>query len=164
MTVRTTFIVGLVTVTAGLASPALALAHGGDDENAAALAEQPARTLAQQAIALIRLRGDTEEAAMRLDAAVESKDKSNVDAAVLERAMETLDDGNSAQAVSMLDQALSRPLGADKGKVLHDAGREFRPATGAQEIVAIAAGAALLVVGLLAVWVGRRRFDGPLPG
>jgi hypothetical protein len=104
----------------------------------------------------IRVRGDTEEAAMRLDAAVESNDKRDIDAALLERAMETLDDGDAGRAVTVLDQALSRPLGSDKGKALHEAGREFRPATGAQELVAIAAGAAALLLGLLALRPRRR--------
>ena len=161
MSLRTCSVVGLIVLTAALAVPGLALAHGKEDE-VAELAQQPARVLAQQAIALIRVRGDTEEAAMRLDAAVESKNKSDIDAALLERAMETLDEGNAGQAVVVLDEALSRPLGSDAGKALHEAGREFRPARGAQEIVAIAVGAAALLLGLLALGVGRRT-DGTRP-
>ena len=156
MTLRAGLAIGLASLTAAFAAPVLAFAHGDDDE-AAALAAQPARALAQQAIALVRLRGDTEEAAMRLDAAVESKDKSDVDAALLNRAMETLDAGNTDQAVTLLDQALSRPLGSDTGKPLHEAGREFRPATGAQEVVGMIAGAAALLLGLLALGATRRR-------
>ena len=93
---------------------------------------------------------------MRLDAAVESKNKSDIDAALLERAMETLDGGDAGQAVVVLDEALSRPLGSDSGKALHEAGREFRPARGAQEIVGIALGAVALLLGLLALGTGRR--------
>ena len=142
----------LLVILAGLGVPAGASAHGtGESEEAAALAMQPARALAQQAIALVLVRGDTEEAAMRLDAAVESKDKNDIDPALLKRAMETLDDGDPDRAVTMLDEALSRPLGTDSGKVLHEAGREFRPAIGAQEIVAIVVGAAALLLGLLAL-------------
>ena len=161
MSLRIRFVIALVALIAGLAAPASALAHGDEEsDEAAALAMQPARALAQQAIALVRVRGDTGQAAMRLDAAVESKDKSDVDAALLERAMETLDDGGADRAVTMLDQALSRPLGSDTGKALHEAGREFRPATGAQEIVAIAVGAAVLLLGLLALRAGRRGLRG----
>jgi hypothetical protein len=164
VSLRTALIVGLAALTAALAAPGLALAHGEKEDELAELAEQPARALAQQAIALIRVRGDTEEAAMRLDAAVESKDKSDIDAALLERAMETLDDGDTDRAVAMLDQALSRPLGSDTGKVLHEAGREYRPASG-PEIVGIALGAAALLFGLLALRPGRRTHSGGLlPG
>lgn len=148
----------LLALAAALAVPAVANAHGGaESEAAAALAKQPARTLAQQAIALVRVRGDSEEAAMRLDAAVESKDKSDIDAALLERAMKTLDDGDPAGAIAILDAALSRPLGSDAGKALHEAGREFRPAAGAQEIVSIVAGVVALVLGALALLAGSRR-------
>ena len=165
MSLRTALVVGLAALTAVLAAPGLALAHGEKEDELAELAKQPARALAQQAIALIRVRGDTEEAAMRLDAAVESKDNSDIDAALLERAMETLDDGDADRAVAMLDQALSRPLGSDTGKVLHEAGREYRPASGPQEIVGIALGAAALLLGLLALRPGRRTHSGGLlPG
>lgn len=150
--------VALLVILAGLAVPAGAFAHGDkESEEAAALAMQPARVLAQQAIALVRVRGDTEEAAMRLDAAVESKDKSDVDPALLGRAMETLDDGDPDRAVTMLDQALSRPLGSDRGKMLHEAGREFRPAVGAQEVVAIVVGVAALLFGFFALAAARGR-------
>jgi hypothetical protein len=47
----------------------------------------------------------------------------------------------------MLDDALSRPLGANSGKALHESGREFQPATGGQEVVAIVAGALLVLFG-----------------
>ena len=148
----------LLALAAALAVSAVADAHGGaESEEAAALAKQPARILAQQAIALVRLRGDSEEAGMRLDAAVESKDKTDIDAALLEQAMKTLDDGDPARAIAILDAALSRPLGSNAGKALHEAGREFRPASGAQEIVAIVAGVAALVLGGLALLGGRRR-------
>ena len=147
----------LLALAAALAVSAVANAHGGAESEVAALAKQPARTLAQQAIALVLVRGDSEEAAMRLDAAVESKDKTDIDAALLEQAMKTLDDGDPAGAITILDGALSRPLGSDAGKALHEAGREFRPAAGGQEIVAIVAGVAALLLGALALLAGRRR-------
>ena len=153
---RRTGLVFAAALIATLIAPGPAFAHGEKDE-VAELAQQPARVLAQQAIALVRVRGDAEEAAMRLDAAVESKDKSDIDPVLLKRAMEALDDGDSDRAVTQLDQALSRPLGSDRGKMLHEAGREFRPAVGAQEVVAIVVGAAALLLGLFALAAARRR-------
>lgn len=148
----------LAALTLTLVAPGMAVAHGDDESGeAAALAEQPARVLAQQAIALLQVQGDVEGAAMRLDAAVESKDKRDIDAAVLRSAMETLDGGDRERAVVMLDRALSRPLGSESGKVLHEAGREFRPGTGAEEIVGIVAGAVALAMGALGLLVVRPR-------
>lgn len=145
----------MLALTLTLLASGMAAAHGDDEAGeTAALAEQPARVLAQQAIALLRVQEDAEGAAMRLDAAVESKDKRDVDAALLRSAMETLDGGDQKRAVVMLDRALSRPLGSETGMVLHEAGREFRPATGTEEIVGIVAGVlavALGALGLLAV-------------
>lgn len=144
-------------------APARALAHGEEEETAGgqaevrALSAQPARILAQQAIAELQVRGDTSEAAMRLDAALESKDKSDIDVRLLRAGTEKLDGGDPEGAVPLLDEALSRPLGARSGKALHEAGREFQPATGTQEIVGIAAGALLLALGLVGVALGRRR-------
>lgn len=121
-----------------------------------ALAIQPARVLAQQAIAELEVRNDRHEAAVRLDAALESKDPSDIDIARLRQATETLDAGNSDAAIPLLDEALSRPLGSDQGKALHESGRKFRPATGAQEVVGIVAGAVLLLIGALLLWRSRR--------
>lgn len=139
-----------------------AWAHGdeqlpaGEAAQIAVLAKQPARVLAQQALATIEVSGDSHEAGIRLDAALESNDQSDVDRALLKQATETLDGGDVQGAAPLLDQALSRPLGAGSGKALHEAGREFRPGTGAQEIVGIVLGASLLLLGLLVL---RRRPD-----
>ena len=146
----------MLALTLTLVAPSVAAAHGdGESDEAAALAEQPARVLAQQSIALLRVQGDVEGAAMRLDAAVESKDQRDIDAALLRSAMETLDGGDQERAVVMLDRALSRPLGSDTGKVLHEAGREFRPSTGAEEIVGIVAGVLALAIGSLGLLAVR---------
>lgn len=139
-----------------LVAPAVAGAHGGGKE-AETMAMQPARILAQQALAELRVRNDVEQAAVRLDAAVQSKDQDGIDVAVLRDAMETLDQGHPGAAIPLLDRALSQPLGAASGKALHIAGREFQPATGAQEIVAITVGATLLLLGALLLWRDRRR-------
>jgi LPXTG-motif cell wall-anchored protein len=96
-------------------------------------------------------------AAVRLDAALESKDTRDVDMAVLRKATETLDGGDPRGAVPLLDRALSRPLGAASGDALHGAGREFQPATGAQEIVGIVAGSLFLLLGAALVARHRRQ-------
>lgn len=93
---------------------------------------------------------------MRLDAALESEDKSDVDVSKLRQATETLDGGDPQAAILLLDQALSRPLGAGTGKALHEAGREFQPGTGSQEVVGILVGATLLLLGGLLLWRGGR--------
>lgn len=134
----------------------MAQAHGGDEMEVASLKNQPASTLAQQALAELRIRNDTEEAAVRLDAALESKDTGGVDMAVLEKATETLDSGNPQGAIPLVDEALSRSSGANGEAALHEAGREYRPATGSQEIIGIVAGACLLALGLIALHPWRR--------
>ena len=152
-----TLVALLVLLLAG--APARALAHGDKEETAGvkALSMQPARILAQQAIAELEVRGDKSEAAMRLDAALESKDKSDIDMKLLQAGTEKLDGGDPEGAVPLLDEALSRPLGAGSGKALHEAGREFEPATGTQEIVGIVAGGLLLALGLVGIAAGRGR-------
>ena len=145
-------------LTGSLLAPASAGAHGGGEE-AEAMAMQPARTLAQQALAELRIRNDVKGAAERLDAALESKDRGSIDMAALRTAMETVDNGDPKAAIPLLDQALSRPLGASGGKALHESGREFQPATGAQEVVGIVAGAVLVALGTLLLSRHRRRRD-----
>jgi len=159
MSIRMQRLLGLAWTLAlvGFVLAPAAKAHGGDEMAVQGLKQEPARALAQQAIAELKIRGDTKDAAARLDAALESKDKSGIDVKMLNSAMKTLDDGNPGGAIPLLDQALSRPLGADRGKSLHEAGREFEPATGAQEVVAIVLGAVLLAGGLFLLINGRRR-------
>jgi LPXTG-motif cell wall-anchored protein len=155
-TPRTILLMATAAIATMLAAPPLAFAHGGDEMEAENLAQQPARTLAQQAMSELRVREDTEEAAARLDAAVESDDQSDIDPVLLNHAMETLDAGDDNGAVNLLDQALSRPLGEASGAALHESGREFQPATGAQEIVAIVLGALLLLLAAFLLLRGRR--------
>jgi LPXTG-motif cell wall-anchored protein len=131
-------------------------AHGGNEMETQDLQQQPARTLAQQALAELRVRHDMEAAASRLDAAVESKDQSDVDPQMVNQAMETLDAGDEAQAVTLLDHALSQPLGESSGAALHESGREFQPGTGTQEVVAIILGAVLLLLAGLLLLRNRR--------
>ena len=121
-----------------------------------ALAIQPARILAQQALAELKVRGDAHEAAVRLDAALKSEDQSDVDVMLLREATETLDGGDPEGAIPLLDRALSRPLGQESGEALHEAGREFQPSTGSQEVVAIILGAVAVLLGGLLLARGRR--------
>ena len=145
-----------------LVGPASAVAHGDENlpanekDEIAMLAEQPARVLAQQALAELELRKDANEAAVRLDAALESKDKSDIDRRVLAQATETLDGGDPESAITLLDAALSRPLGAEQGLAMHEAGRQFEPATGAAEIISIVTGALLLLLGTWTLQPSRR--------
>src|SRR5215208_373599 len=143
----TASLIGLALFALGAGAP-LALAHGGEEMEVEALKIQPASILAQQALAELRIRDDTEEAAVRLDAALESNDTSAVDMAVLEKATETLDHGDPQGATPLIDEALSQPQGNVHGAALHEAGREFQPGTGAQEIVAIVVGAFFVFAGL----------------
>jgi LPXTG-motif cell wall-anchored protein len=155
MTARLTLVI-LVAASVCLAlAPQIASAHGGEEAEVTELSMQPARVLAQQALAELEVRNDAEEAAVRLDAALESEDQSDIDLKLLNQATETLDGGDPEGAVALLDEALSRPLGAASGKALHESGREFQPATGAQEVVGIALGAALLVLGGALLLRGR---------
>lgn len=156
-------VVAVLTVAALALLPGLAWGHGDEGEEAEleALAVQPARVLAQQALATLEVSGDEVEAGERLEAATLSDDPTDVDIELVDEAMEALEAGDHEQAVSLLDAALSRPLGADAGKSLHEAGREFRPATGTQEVVGIIAGAALILLG---AWALRpRRLRGAAP-
>lgn len=146
----------LCVLVAALSLPQAALATGGGDEATEALELEPARVLAQQAIAVLRVRGNLEDASMRIDAALESKDQADIDIGLLEQADEAADGGDIDGAVLLLDQALSRPLGAASGKELHESGREFTPAFGAQEVVGIIAGGLLLGLGVLALAPWRR--------
>lgn len=144
-------------VSAALAHGAEEAATGSEEEEVAVLAKQPARILAQQALAELEVLGDSQEAAVRLDAALESEDQSDIDLKLLRQATETLDGGDPEGAVPLLDEALSRPLGAESGKALHEAGREFEPATGAQEVVGFVAGAVLLLLGTIMLLHARPR-------
>lgn len=136
-----------------LLAPAGAQAHGGGpmaESAEAAIAElskQPARVLAQQALAGLEILDDVEGAELRLDAALESKDRDDIDITRLEKATETLDGGDPEAALVMLDEALSRPLGADSGKALHKSGRKFTAEAGTPEVAGTAVGGVLLLLG-----------------
>ena len=139
------------------AEPAAGSAVTAEEAEMADLVQQPARVLAQQALAMLEVTGDDLEAGERVEAALESDDQDDVDIAKLEESARALEAGDHEAAIPLLDAALSRPLGAESGKALHEAGRDFEPGTGAQEVVAIVVGAALLGLGVLALAPWRRR-------
>ena len=156
----------LLVVLVVLALPVVALADGGDVEmEDAALKAQPARTLAQQALAVLDVKQDEEDARMRIDAALETDDREDVDLRLLAQADEALDGGDRERAVGLLNRALGGgPLPveggetlAPSGDALHNAGRAFEPNSTDQETVAAIAGAALLVAGGVLVLRHRRR-------
>lgn len=170
--------IAILAVVALLFAPAVASGHGdeaggdpaieeggpvsaeeAEEAEIAELARQPARILAQQALALLEIRGDEHEAMVRLEAALESEDPNDVDPAALADAAETLDRGDLEAAIPLIDSALSRPLGSEEGKPLHEGGREFQPGSEDQEIIAILLGAAALLLGagllLRGRWAGR---------
>ena len=158
----------LLLVLVVLALPVVALADGGDEEmEDAALKAQPARTLAQQALAVLDVKQDEEDARMRIDAALETDDREDVDLRLLAQADEALDGGDREHAVELLNRALgggplpveSGEAPAPSGDALHNAGRAFEPNSTTQETVAAITGAALLVVG--GSLVLRHRRHGP---
>lgn len=153
-------ITALALAALALMVPQGAVADGGESEEMEALEDQPARVLAQQAIAVLRVRGDQEEASMRVDAALESEDQEDVDVSLLAQADEAVDSGDVDGAISLLDRALSEPLGAATGLELHESGREYEPGSGAQATVGIVLGAALLLLGFLALRSRRRSVPG----
>ena len=152
-----------------LLGAAPALATGGDEpgEMAEALASAPARVLAQQALATLDVTGDAMEARERIDAALESKDRDDVDLELLRAADEALDGGDRQEAISLLNRALGGgPVptgeegegGAISDDALHNAGRAYEPNETTQEVVAFVAGLALLgVAALLLLGTPRRR-------
>lgn len=154
----------MLAVIALLAMPAAAVATGGDAEmEDAALQAQPARTLAQQALAVLEVREDSEDARMRIDAALESEDQDDVDIGLVRQADEALDGGDAARAEDLLNRALGGgPLPVDdeapalSDDALHNAGRAFEPNSTGQEVVAAIAGVALLALGALLLARHRR--------
>lgn len=142
----------------------VALATGGDEEmEEAALKAQPARTLTQQALAILDVRNDAEEARMRIDAALESEDQDDVDLALVKQADEALDGGDSSRAADLLNRALGGgPLPvedeeqAPSGEALHNAGKAFEPNSTGQELAAAITGLVLAALGGLLLLRHRR--------
>ena len=145
-----------------------AWATGGDEpgEMDEAMASAPARVLAQQALATLDVNGDVAEARERIDAALESKDRHDVDVELLGAADEALDAGNTEEALTLLNRALGGgpvPVGegVEGGSVseeaLHNAGRAYAPNETTQEVVALVAGLALGLAAVLLLAPQRRR-------
>ncbi len=89
--------------------PAATFAHGGED-----MSKQPARALAQQALALITETDNLAEAKERADAAIKSKDKKDVNTAALRKAGKALGKQDKAEAVKQLEASLTAPKPADE--------------------------------------------------
>lgn len=151
----------LVALLAG--APAALATGGGAAMGDAALEAQPARTLAQQALAVLDVRQDAGAARMRIDAALKSADRSDVDVGLLAQADEALDRGDVGVAKDLLNRSLGGgplPLDADarapRGRALHNAGRSFQPSSTGQEVVAAIAGFAMLALGAALLLRHRR--------
>ena len=168
MTMRAAaFAVWLVLVAA---SPAWAT--GGDEpgEMKQALTSAPARVLAQQALATLDVTGDVTEARERIDAALESKDREDVDIELLRAADQALDSGDREGGLALLNRSLGGgPVPAGEGvaggamsdQALHNAGRAYEPNETAQEVVAFVGGLALLgLAALMLIGVPLRRRAG----
>lgn len=158
-----------------LLAPAAVLAHGGEE---GALEKTPARALAQQALALLAQEGKATEAHERIEAALESKDKSRVDVAKLKEVKASFDRGDHDAAKRLIADALAgppRPEDAEMGdEAAHDdepkAGvpegqerraldhaLEFEPERGSAEWIALAGGLVLLATAAALLLAARRR-------
>lgn len=90
----------------GLALAGPAHAHGGEDE---ALDKMPARALAQQAFALLSQKGKAVEAHERVEAALASKERADVDIRALRQVPGAFEAGDHERATRLLSQALAAP-------------------------------------------------------
>ena len=152
-----------------LAAAPAAIATGGDEpgEMEEAMESAPARVLAQQALVTLDVTGDEEEARERIDAALESRERDDVNLELLRSADEALDGGDRERAVVLLNRALGGgpvPAGEEgegggvSDEALHNAGRAYEPNETAQEVVALVVGLVLLALAaLLLVRRPRRR-------
>ena len=162
-----------------LAAAPAAAAHGDEEpepaaqgamgEDAASEAAQPARTLAQQALAVLTVRDQVGEARHRLEAALKSKHREDVDIDKLRAALIALDAGDSRGAANRLNEALGggpqpsdEELAGPSDEALHNAGEEFKPANDGQEVAAGIAGVLALMAGAyLLIRHGRAERDQP---
>ena len=160
------------------AAPPAALAHGGEEE---AAAEAPARTLVQQALALLTQADDPIEATEKLEAALQSEDREGVDIAAVREALAALENDDHELAVDHLNTALGAggaPEAPAEGAAPPDEGaptgeegeheegvepaerafqhaEELEPDQGTAEWVALVVGV-VLAAGALALLASRR--------
>jgi len=151
-----------------LALPAAgAFGHGEEGE---AAAEIPARTLVQQALALLTQQDNATEAQEKLEAALQSKDQEGVQIASVRDALEAIEKDEHEEAVGHMNEALAPAEAAGEKQVAGEEGagpeettepapgalehaEEFEPERGAAEWVGFGVGIALIGlagVGLLA--------------
>lgn len=143
----------LLTVFALAAAP-LSLASGEPEGMPEGMGENAAQTgeaLSLQALALLAAGRDHEQALQKLDQALASSDKGNLDVRALRAAHSSLHDEDVAQARRLLEQAFS-------GEKSHVVGVTYRSKVGTAELVA----GIVAVVTLLAGTAGllrRRRLE-----
>jgi hypothetical protein len=158
------------------AAPPAALAHGGEEE---AAAEAPARTLVQQALALLTQADNPTEATEKLEAALQSEDREGVDIAAVRKALAALENDDHELAVDHLNTALgageapeapaegaapdeAAPTGekgehegAEPAEGAFEHAEELEPDQGTAEWVALVVGV-VLAAGALALLASRR--------
>ena len=117
--------------------PSVALGHGEEGE---AAAEVPARTLVQQALALLTQQDDVLEAQEKLEGALESKDKEEVQIASVREALQAVEKDDKKEAVAHMNEALAPGESAEGGMPGEDPSVDDReaaetpePAAGALE-------------------------------
>jgi tetratricopeptide (TPR) repeat protein len=138
----------LVLLTAlALAAAPLSLADEGMEENAA----QTAEALSLQALALLAAGRGHEQALQKLDQALASTDKGNLDLRALRAAHAALHDEDVAQARRLLEQAFS-------GEKSHVVGVTYRSKVGTAELVAGIVAAVALLAGTAGL-LRRRRLE-----
>jgi hypothetical protein len=154
------------TIALALAPAASALAHGEEEE---ALAEMPARTLAQQALGLLTQADQPLEAHERLEAALESENQGRVLIPALRDAMRALDRGDHDEAVEHINEALAPAEDpAEPAAEVPDAEalahtEEFEPESGTEEWIGLGLGGVLILVALGLLATRRRPGSGVTP-
>jgi len=141
-----------------LAAAPPAVAHGGEE---AAVAEVPARTLVQQALALQTQQDNAAEALEKLEAALASEHQEDVDLGAVREAIEALEKDDHELAVEHMNAALGaepEPAAAhEEEKAAAEEGvpeealehsPEFEPGRGAEEWIAFGVGVGALLAGL----------------
>lgn len=169
-------------VLALLALPApAAVAHGEEEE---ATAEIPARTLVQQALALLTQQDNAAEAQEKLEAALESEHQEDVQIASVREALEAIEKDDHETAIEHMNKALAPEEAAAEedaaeeemagGGAAHEeeaeAGEEpepaagalehaeeFEPARGTAEWIGLGVGVALIALAGIGLTAARRR-------
>ena len=161
-------LVGLVALMALAVSAGPALAHG---DAADVAAKTPARTLVQQALALMTQQNNPAEAEERLEAALKSKKRDGVQISAVRDALDALEAGDSQAAIRHMRTALraeeakqpeatgehgAAGEGLKESEVALGHEAELDPGRGTAEWIALAVGI-ILGLGALGLLAARRR-------